>query len=217
MRRTSVDPRLQLLRGFYAIVDRYDEALVHALLAHASVVQLRLKPPVPVSTRELLATARWLRAASRQQRALLVINDRLDIALAVEADAVHLGQTDLPAEVARRVAASAGRPDLLIGVSTHNRAQVRQAVADGADYLGYGPVFVTATKANPDPVQGVEALAAAVAAAGATPVVAIGGVTAETVAAVRDAGAAAACCVAAVNGAADPALAAQQFRAAWAG
>jgi thiamine-phosphate diphosphorylase len=131
--------------------------------------------------------------------AALIVNDRIDVALAAGADGVHLGQTDLPLAEARAVAGVR----LWIGISTHNPEQVRAALAGGADYLGYGPVFPTETKANPDPVQGVDALRAAVALAGRIPVVAIGGITPARVAEVYEAGAAAVCAIGAVNGAPD--------------
>jgi thiamine-phosphate pyrophosphorylase len=140
------------------------------------------------------------------------VNDRLDVALAVGADAVHLGQDDLPLADARRVAQ--GR--LLIGVSTHDEAQVRAAVAGGADYLGFGPVYATGTKENPDPVQGTAGLARAVAAAGGVPIVAIGGITVERAAEVAAAGATAACAIAAVNGAKDPEAAGRAIACAFA-
>ena len=87
------------------------------------------------------------------------VNDRLDVALAVGADVVHLGQDDLPLADAQRVRAAAGRPDMLIGFSTHNPAQAAAAAAAGADYIGFGPVFGTRSKANPDPTVGLDALA----------------------------------------------------------
>jgi thiamine-phosphate pyrophosphorylase len=105
--------------------------------------------------------------------------------------------------------------DLLIGVSTHDLAQVAAAVEGGADYIGYGPVFATGTKRDPDPVQGVDALRAAVARAAPVPVVAIGGITPERAAQVAATGCAAACAIASVNGAADPAAAARAIAAAF--
>jgi len=127
------------------------------------------------------------------------VNDDLEVALAAGADAVHLGQDDMPLAEARRLAG----PALRIGVSTHNLEQVAHAVAGGADYLGFGPVFPTGSKANPDPVVGLAGLAAAVAAAAPVPVVAIGGITPERAAAVAAAGARAACAISAVNRDAD--------------
>lgn len=202
-----------MIRGYYAILDRDDEALCRLLVgpAGARVLQVRLKP---ASTREILAAAAMARRLTREHGALLVVNDRLDVALAVEADALHLGQDDLPIADARgALGARAG--SMIIGVSTHDLAQVRTAVRGGADYLGFGPVFATGTKANPDPVVGLEGLAAAVQAAGGVPVVAIGGVTVASAASLHQAGAAAACAIAAVNAALDPAAAGRALGAPW--
>ena len=142
--------------------------------------------------------ARLAREICNERGALLIVNDRIDVALAAGADGVHLGQTDVPLAEARKLARK-----LLIGVSTHDLAQVRAAVAGGADYLGYGPVYATRTKANPDPVQGLAALRVAVTAAGETPIVAIGGITPAHAQDVYAAGAAAICAIRAVNEAAD--------------
>jgi thiamine-phosphate pyrophosphorylase len=192
--------------GFYAVLDRDDLDLARALVGPggARILQVRLKPTTPVSAAAVIAAARMAREITREAGAALVINDRLDVALLVDADAVHLGQTDLPLAEARAVIAASGKA-LAVGVSTHNLAQVAAAVAGGADYLGYGPVFATRTKENPDPVQGLGALRAAVAAAGATPVVAIGGIALTDAAAVYATGAAAICAIGAVNGAGAPA------------
>lgn len=203
------------LRGFYAILDRDDEALARTLVdpagAGARVLQVRIKP---AGARAVLAAARMARRVTRDAGAMLVVNDRLDLALAVEADGVHLGQDDLSIADARVVLA--GRP-LAIGVSTHDLAQVRAALAAGADYLGFGPVFATGTKANPDPVVGLAGLAAAAAAARAAgvPLVAIGGITVAHGAAVFAAGADAACAIAAVNSSPDPATAGRTLGAHW--
>jgi thiamine-phosphate pyrophosphorylase len=104
----------------------------------------------------------------------------------------------------------------IIGVSTHNREQVIEAVRGGADYLGFGPIFATSTKNNPDPVQGIAGLREAVAAAHAVPVVAIGGITPDTAGDVAAAGAAAACCISAVNHVENRALAGARINAAFA-
>ena len=196
------------IRGFYAVLDRDDEALARALVAEARVLQVRIKPPGGrCDAVELVGIARMARRVCDEAGAALIINDRLDVALAVGADGVHLGQTDLAIGDARPIVGA-----LWIGVSTHNVAQVRAACAAGADYLGFGPVFATTTKERPDPVQGVAGLAAAVAAAGTTPVVAIGGVTATAADALYGAGAAALCAISAVNATADPRASARQFQ-----
>ncbi|MCW5800776.1 MAG: thiamine phosphate synthase [Deltaproteobacteria bacterium] len=190
------------IRGFYAVLDRDDEELARRLVEHARVLQIRLKPRTgeAPATRELVRLARRARQICDAAGAALVVNDRIDVALVVGADGVHLGQTDLPLAEARELAGTR----LWIGVSTHDAAQVRAACAGGADYLGYGPVYATATKANPDAVQGLARLRAAVAIAGATaPVVAIGGITPDRAAEVYATGAAAACAISSVNDAAD--------------
>ncbi len=195
--------------GFYAVLDRDDEALARQLVGvgGARILQVRIKPSDGgmVAIADLVRIARMARRVCDEVGAKLVVNDRIDVALAAAADGVHLGQTDLPLAEAR--ALSGDR--LAIGVSTHDLAQVRAACAGGADYLGYGPVFATRTKQNPDRVQGLEALQAAVQLAGACPIVAIGGISADQVAAVYATGAAAICAIGAVNGAPDVGVAAR--------
>jgi thiamine-phosphate diphosphorylase len=195
---------MQRVRGFYAVLDRADEALARTLVTYARVLQVRIKPGTAA---ELLAAAKLARRVCDESGALLVVNDRVDIAVAAGADAVHLGQTDLPIEAARRFA-----PKLRVGISTHDVRQVERAVAAGADYLGFGPIFATRTKENPDPVQGIAGLRAAVAAAKGTPIVAIGGIEPAHVADIYAAGAAALCAIRAVNQAPDIAAAAWMFR-----
>jgi thiamine-phosphate pyrophosphorylase len=194
------------IRGFYAVVDGPGPLAAALVRAGAAVVQLRMKS---ASAAELLESARLLRRALPETP--LIINDRIDVALASGADGVHLGQDDLPLAAAVRLRAA--RP-LAIGISTHDLDQVRAAAAGGASYLGYGPVFATATKDNPDPIQGTAALSRAVTAAGRVPVVAIGGITVAAAAAVAATGVAAICAIAAVNAAAEPAAAVRAFSAA---
>jgi len=205
-------PRLAAgaIRGFYAILDRADEGLARALViaGGARVLQVRIKPrgaAAGAPAAELLRAASMARRVCDEAGAALVVNDRVDVALAAGADGVHLGQTDLPLAAARVLAG--GR--LWIGISTHDLAQVRAALAGGADYLGYGPVFPTVTKANPDPVQGIAKLREAAALAGQTPVVAIGGITPAHVDEIYAAGAAAVCAIGAVNDAPDVAATAR--------
>jgi thiamine-phosphate pyrophosphorylase len=188
------------LSGFYGVVDRDDETLARALVIDggAKILQVRIKPRGSAASADALDIVRIARMARRvcdEAGASLVVNDRVDIAIAVRADGVHLGQRDLPIADARRIAGDR----LFIGVSTHNIEQVRVACAAGADYLGFGPVFATATKANPDAVQGIDQLRAAVELAGRVPIVAIGGVTPDQASALYAAGASAICAISAVN------------------
>jgi thiamine-phosphate pyrophosphorylase len=195
------------LSGFYAVLDRDDPQLARELVGPggARVLQIRLKPG---DARDQLALARVARKICDEAGALLIVNDRIDVALAAGADGVHLGQTDVPLADARRIA-----PGMVIGISTHNLLQVAAAVAGGADYLGFGPIFATRTKVNPDPVQGIEGLRGAVAQARGIPIVAIGGIEPEAASAVYGAGAAAICAIRAVNEAQNPALVAKTFAA----
>jgi len=222
---------LAWMRGYYAIVDvdLHPGADMHMgagtdlAALEARGARLLEARPCCLQLRAKGASAAALRAGAARLRDLcgragvpFCVNDRLDVALAVEADVVHLGQDDLPLADARRVRELAGARDLLIGFSTHNHAQARAAAAAGADYIGFGPVFGTASKQKPDPTVGLEALAA-VCAAVSVPVVAIGGITIETAGAVARAGAAAAAVIAAVDRAPDPAAAGRAVAAAFAG
>jgi thiamine-phosphate pyrophosphorylase len=207
-----------VLRGFYAIVDvKADPCDLAAELARAEallaarpcVLQLRGKP---LGAGALAEVARALLPLCRAAGVPLCVNDRVDVALAVGAEAAHVGQDDLPLAEARRLAA--GR-SLFLGVSTHDERQARAAADAGADYIGFGPVFGTRTKSNPDPVVGLDGVRR-VAAAVAVPVVAIGGITLDNVAGVARAGARAAAVIAAVATATDPTAAGRRVAAAFA-
>ena len=116
---------------------------------------------------------------------MIIINDRVDVALALGADGVHLGQTDMPASIARQLLGT----NTIIGYSTHNLEQVRVALDLPIDYLAFGPVFQTRSKQNPDPTVGLENLGTVRSLAASMPLVAIGGISRSTVAAVMEAGA----------------------------
>jgi thiamine-phosphate pyrophosphorylase len=197
-----------LIRGYYAIVERPDQA--PPLLPYTRIVQLRNKR---ASTQELLEAARKLRSLTRAAGVAFCVNDRVDIALLAAADVVHLGQDDLPLSAAREISGER----LMIGISTHSPAQAREALAGGADYIGFGPVFATASKENPDPVQGLEALAEIVRIAGSTPVVAIGGITPQNAAAVSRTGVAAAAAIGSVIWDPNPVTCAKQIADPWLG
>lgn len=125
-----------------------------------------------------------LRHIATEVGATFIINDRCDLALAVKADGVHLGQEDLPIADARRLLGS----DRIIGLSTHNPEQVREAAALQPDYIGFGPIFGTTTKADHDPVVGLEGLRA-VRALTTLPIFAIGGISSQHVTNIMAAGA----------------------------
>ena len=197
-----------------------EDVVALALEAGAPAIQLRAKDAAPA---EIFRRAVRLREMTRRAGALLFINDRLDIALAVEADGVHLGPDDLPVAAARAAVARArsggeaapgpggpyrtraGRPfRFLIGFSTDDPAAARAAEIDGADYIGCGAVFGTTSKAEVgDERIGVDRLAEVVRSV-SVPVVGIGGVTPENARAVAATGAAGAAVIGAVMAADDP-------------
>jgi thiamine-phosphate pyrophosphorylase len=200
------------LPPLYAIVDPLDTGrdpveLAGALLAGgARLLQLRLKATAP---RETLAAAARIASLARAAGARFLVNDRPDLARAVDADGVHLGQDDVPVAAARRVLGSGA----LVGVSTHDLDEARAAQASGADYIGVGPIYATTSKPNPPAARGLDLLRA-VRAAVRCPIVAIGGVTPATAAAVRAAGADAVAMIGALVRAPDPAAAVREARAA---
>ena len=172
----------------YPITDTQISGLSHAeqvaLFADggATVVQLRDKHS---SALEFYEQAKAALATACERGVQVIINDRVDIALALGADGVHLGQDDLPPEAARRLLGA----DFVIGFSTHNVKQAIEASAWQIDYLGIGPIFQTSTKENPDPVVGLDGLRAVREAIGQRPLVGIGGITPANARQVIDAGA----------------------------
>jgi thiamine-phosphate pyrophosphorylase len=177
---------------FYAIVDvdvcaragRAPLAVAEAFVnAGVRLLQVRGKS---LAGRELLALVDAVASLARSAGSEVMVNDRVDVAGAASVG-VHVGQSDLPAEVARRLLG----PGALIGCSTHTPDQLGLALSAPVSYVAYGPVFTTASKANPDPVVGLDGLRAAArrAAAAGLPLVAIGGITLATAAAVVAAGA----------------------------
>jgi thiamine-phosphate diphosphorylase len=176
----------------------------------AAVVQLRCKRATDA---EALRWAAAVRTRTRAAGALFVVNDRFDLALAAEADGVHLGQEDLPP--ARLPAAA--RERLLVGRSTHTLEQALAAAREPVDYVALGPIFGTASKASPWPARGVELAGAAARAVAPLPLVAIGGIDAAGASALAAAGVAGVAVISAVAGAADPAEAARALRRAFEG
>ena len=150
------------------------------LSAGATLLQYRNKAGSP---RQMLSQARQLRRIAGE-RVRWIMNDRADLCLAAGFDGVHVGQDDLPPEAVRRIVGKA----LWVGVSTHNPEQLRGADESDADYVAIGPVFATASKANPDPVVGLEGVRAARALTRKS-LVAIGGITRSNARSVIEAGA----------------------------
>ena len=150
----------------------------------AAGVQLMQYRDKSASARDLLKTSRELVSALQPRRASLVVNDRPDVAALAGAAGVHVGQDDLQPEQARAVVGN----EIWIGVSTHNLEQFRRAAATSADYIAVGPVFATTSKANPDPVVGLEFIRQ-VRSLTDKPIVAIGGITLDRAASVIAAGA----------------------------
>jgi thiamine-phosphate pyrophosphorylase len=157
------------------------EVLTIAAEAGASLFQYRNKT---ASMKAAYEEALVLRRAAAQAGVLFIVNDRCDLALAVDADGVHLGQGDLPLDMARKVMG----PDKLIGISTHNADQVIEASAGKPDYLGFGPIFKPGSKQDHDPLVGLEGLRT-MRSFTALPVFAIGGIQIGQVQAVMQAGA----------------------------
>ena len=190
---------MKLASHFYGMVDvafgHEPVALAATMLdAGARVLQLRLKD---LPARDFLAGARTIAALCRARGAVLIVNDRVDIAMLAGADGVHLGQEDLPLEAARRVAGAG----MIIGISTHTIEQARAAENGGADYIGFGPMYSGGLK-HIRAGQGLEKLRS-VRAAVKIPIVAIGGITEVTVPEILAAGADAAAIISDVLAAPD--------------
>ena len=168
----------------------------------ARFIQLREKQASP---REFYDAAKAVMDLACERGISVIINDRVDIALALKADGVHLGQDDLPPEHARNILG----PDAIIGFSTHSLAQAQAAIKLPVDYIGYGPIFTTTTKENPDAVVGLDGLREIRQAIGDFPLVAIGGITEDRLTSVFDAGADSAAIIGAIL--ADPAAISAQF------
>lgn len=176
------------LGGLYIILDAeascgrsLPDLLLQAADAGARMFQYRNKA---ASMREAYRQAVPLRKAAADAGVRFLINDRCDLALAVDADGVHLGQQDLPVRLARAILG----PGKLIGLSTHTEAQVTDATSSGADYLGFGPLFPPGSKRDHDPVVGVEGLRR-IRRLTTLPVFAIGGITPDRVREIVGAGA----------------------------
>ncbi|MCA9755708.1 MAG: thiamine phosphate synthase [Candidatus Eisenbacteria bacterium] len=220
------------------VQNRFTHAeLTAAVLAGgAGVVQLRMKPAVGVApamsatpatsataappattatagapaTRELVDTARVCAALCRRARVPFLVNDRVDVAWAADADGVHLGDDDLPLQSARHLLG----PHRILGASADSIDDVLARAREGADYCGIGPVFPTSTKTDTGPVLGLDGLAAVVAAS-PIPLVAIGGITLDRIADVARTGVAAVAIVSAICAADSPEAATREANGLW--
>ena len=202
--KSLADMRLYCFSPGPFLKGRDPEELVRAQIrGGADVVQLREKK---LGKRDKLAMGRVVKRVTREMGALFIVNDDLDLALILDADGLHLGQEDIPIREARPFFPG------IIGVSTHSLEQARQAVDDGADYIGVGPVFATGSKENPDPVVGPE-LVRKVAAFSPIPLVAIGGITLENAGLVAAAGGRCAAVISDILAAEDIEERARQIRA----
>jgi len=180
-----------------------------ALSAGVGCIQLRDKSR---PTRELVALGEQIVVLCCEARAMLIVNDRPDVACAVGADGVHLGDQDMPVAVARRLFESAGRR-MIIGASVSTTEEAARLVREGADYVSVGPVFATATKPDAGAAVGLEAVER-VKKGCRVPVVAIGGINAQNVGSVLRAGADAVAVISAVSRADDMEKAAAELLAA---
>lgn len=200
-------PQLHVLTDFF-LQQRFShqELTRMALDAGADVIQFRQKSgPIRTVYQACLSA----REQCLGTDGLFIVNDRLDLALAVSADGLHIGQSDLPADVARRVLG----PDRILGVTATTTAEALKAEADGADYIGFGPVFETQSKDSPASVKGLEGLQSA-ASAVSIPVIAIAGIQLDRIASSLSHGAAGVAVMSAITEAMHPDAITAKFRAA---
>jgi len=196
-------PRLYVILDAGLLRESATETARKLIGAGVEVLQYRAKQ---VPAKEMLASARELAEAARARGARFFVNDRPDVASLAGADGVHVGQDDLGVEEARGVVG----PDAWVGLSTHNIEQFEKALSSSADYIAVGPIFATTSKANPDPVVGLELIRRARRLT-ERPIVAIGGITLERAAEVIEAGADSVAVISDVLGAENPADRVRQY------
>ena len=202
--------------ALYAILDASPEFSAESALSIPEIAERLREAGVELfqyrdkrgSARRIYENSQALRGRLASKSVRLIVNDRADIAAMIGAGGVHVGQEDLPVEDARKMC---GAP-LWVGVSTHNLEQLRAANASSADYIAVGPIFPTGTKANPDPVVGLEFLRAARRIT-RKPLVAIGGITVESAGDVYQAGADSIAVIRDLMAASDPAQRAREYLA----
>ncbi len=198
-----VMPRLYVILDAGLMTGFAEQTAQQLIEAGVRLIQYRSKGG---SARETLAVSTKLAATVSAHGSIFFVNDRPDIAYLSGAAGVHVGQTDLRVEEARKLVG----PEKWIGVSTHNEAQFRAAMGTSADYVAVGPVFATQSKENPDPVVGVEFIRR-VRGLTTKPIVAIGGITLERAVEVIEAGADSVAIISDILHAENPAARAKQF------
>jgi thiamine-phosphate pyrophosphorylase len=196
-------PRLYVILDAALITSSERDCALSLAEAGVRLLQYRNKS---APARRYLASSRELAEALRPHGVSFFVNDRPDVAFLAGATGVHVGQDDLDVEQARSVA----EPDKLVGVSTHNLEQFQKAAVSTADYIAVGPVFSTSSKANPDPVVGLDFIRS-VRRLTDKPLVAIGGITLERASSVIEAGADSVAVISGILSAPDPAQRARQY------
>jgi thiamine-phosphate pyrophosphorylase len=196
-------PRLYVILDAALITSSERDCALRLAEAGVRLLQYRNKS---APARRYLESSRELAASLTPRGVSFFVNDRPDVAFLASATGVHVGQCDLDAEQARRVIG----PHKLVGVSTHNLEQFERAAASSADYIALGPVFTTSTKANPDPVVGLQLLRR-VRRLTDKPIVAIGGITLERAASAIEAGADSVAVISGILAASDPAQRAREY------
>jgi thiamine-phosphate pyrophosphorylase len=198
--------RLYLVAGTQDAPHGLLETVEAALIGGVTAVQLREKG---ATDREILATAERVRELCLEHGAAFFLNDRLDLALAAQAEGIHLGVDDLPIPAARRIAG----PELTIGFSPESDLGARSARIEGGSYLGVGPIYGTKSKSDAGPAIGLNVLKRRIEVSG-LPVIGIGGISAENASSVIGAGAAGVAVMSAILMASDPQAAARALREA---
>lgn len=184
---------------------RFSHAEIAALVTKGGADAVQYREKRPKLTRELIEAAQAVNAACEANGATCIVDDRVDVAEAVNAGGLHLGKDDLPIAVARKMA-----PGLLIGGTANSLEEARRVWQQPLDYIGVGPIYGTQSKANPAPVMGLETLHA-IASESPVPVIAIGSITAARVPEVLDAGAYGVAVISAITCAEDPEAAVREF------
>jgi thiamine-phosphate pyrophosphorylase len=210
MARMIKSPSHSMFPRLYAIIDpshtgNRTSVDVAATMLGAGIVLIQYRSKHR-SSREMYGDCVVIQELSRRAGGVFIVNDRADVALAVNANGVHVGQDDLPVEMARSVLG----PGKWVGYSTHDLAQIREADGSSADYIAFGPIFPTGSKENPDPTVGLAGLAEARKAT-RKPLVAVGGITIENARAVIEAGADSVAVISGLLTASDLAARAKQF------